>query len=108
MKVIDTRAVRQHQDYEKELGVYYKTAREDALASVKAHFDKAHKDAVAQHAKSAPKPVTLKRHPEGEEPLELAGNVVVMGGDYYHEAKDGAFVVAAASVGEGKDWEPVE
>lgn len=110
MKVIDTRAVKQHQDYEKDLVVYYDKARKNALAELGDHFDKIRKEALAEHAKTAPKPVTLKKHSEGEEPLELAGGVIVMGGDYYYEGtKDQApFAVAAHAVGEGKDWEPVK
>lgn len=69
-------------------------------------FDNAKSEALAEHENNAPKPVTLKQHPEGKTPLELAPGVTVMAGDYYNE--DPPFVVPAHAVGKGKDWEPVK
>lgn len=81
-------------------------ARERHLSD---HFDQAKREALEEHAKIAPQPITLKHHPEGKAPLELGDDVTVMPGDYYYEGDDerGPFAVAAHAVGEGKDWEPV-
>jgi hypothetical protein len=58
-----------------------------------------------QVEEAEPKPLTVKRHPEGKEPLTLKNGTIVMAGHYYSETQ--GIAIHPDDISDSGAWEQV-